>query len=72
MARHVAFLRAIDVGGDNVKVEAFRALFEALGYEGVETFIASGNVIDRIRVRERGYAGPDLPSIPRDAVGGRI
>jgi uncharacterized protein (DUF1697 family) len=45
MTRHIAFLRAINVGGHTVKMERLRALFEELGYAEVETFIASGNVI---------------------------
>src|SRR5688572_17321275 len=45
MPRHIAFLRAINVGGHNVKMETLRALFESLGFDEVETFIASGNVI---------------------------
>ena len=45
MPRYVAFLRAINVGGRTVKMERLRALFEELGLAGVETFIASGNVI---------------------------
>jgi uncharacterized protein (DUF1697 family) len=45
MPRYVAFLRAINVGGHTVKMEYLRGLFEALGFSGVETFIASGNVI---------------------------
>lgn len=45
MPRHIAFLRAINVGGNTVKMEVLRACFEALGFASVETFIASGNVI---------------------------
>ena len=45
MARYVAFLRAINVGGHVVKMDALRRQFEVLGFENVETFIASGNVI---------------------------
>jgi len=45
MPRFIAFLRAINVGGHTVTMEELRGLFEALGFEGVETFIASGNVI---------------------------
>ena len=44
-ARYVAFLRAINVGGHVVKMDALRALFESLRFTAVETFIASGNVI---------------------------
>jgi len=39
MTRYLAFLRAINVGGHVVKMETLRALFEALGFANVETFI---------------------------------
>ena len=45
MPQYIAFLRAINVGGHNVKMAELRALFEAMGFTRVETFIASGNVI---------------------------
>lgn len=44
MRRTIAFLRAINVGGHTVKMDTLRRLFEELGFEGIETFIASGNV----------------------------
>lgn len=43
--RLVAMLRAINVGGHNVKMERLRELFEELDLRGVETVIASGNVL---------------------------
>jgi uncharacterized protein (DUF1697 family) len=43
--RLVAFLRAINVGGHVVKMDDLRGHLKALGFTGVETFIASGNVI---------------------------
>lgn len=45
MALAVAFLRAINVGGRVVRMDALRAHCEACGLKNVETFIASGNVI---------------------------
>jgi uncharacterized protein (DUF1697 family) len=45
MSKCIAFLRAINVGGHNVKMDTLRQLFESLGFSNVETFIASGNVI---------------------------
>ncbi len=45
MPRYFAFLRAINVGGHVVKMDHLRHIFESLGFSGVETFIASGNVI---------------------------
>ena len=44
MPHYLAFLRAINVGGHTVKMNALRQFFESLGFSGVETFIASGNV----------------------------
>lgn len=38
-------LRAINVGGHNVKMDRLRELLVSLGFANVETFIASGNVI---------------------------
>src|SRR5437899_1702435 len=45
MVRFIAFLRAINVAGHTVKMDGLRKLFESLGFENPETFIASGNVI---------------------------
>ncbi len=45
MHRCIAFLRAINVGGRIVKMDALKREFESLGLKRVETFIASGNVI---------------------------
>ena len=45
MSLYVAFLRAINIGGHTVKMDDLRQLFESLQFTGVETFIASGNVV---------------------------
>jgi uncharacterized protein (DUF1697 family) len=45
MQRYIALLGGINVGGHRVKMDALRQLFEALGFDHVSTFIASGNVI---------------------------
>ena len=46
MFRFVAFLRAINVGGGRtVKMQSLRQVLESLGFSGVTTFIASGNVL---------------------------
>lgn len=45
-ARYVALLRGINVGGKNpVPMAALRSTMEDGGYEGVRTYIASGNVL---------------------------
>lgn len=45
MPRYVGFLRAINVGGRVVKMERLRQLFEATGFTGVSTHLATGNVL---------------------------
>lgn len=50
--RYVAFLRAVNVGGRVVKMDLLRTLFQSLGYTGVETFIASGNVVFESSVKK--------------------
>ena len=58
-ARHVALLRAINVGGRNVRMDVLRKAFESLGFTSVETFIASGNVIFDVP------AGSSLPQLEK-------
>lgn len=44
--QYAAFLRGINVGGRTIiKMEDLRKTFEALGFTGVKTVLASGNVI---------------------------
>lgn len=46
MARYVAFLRGINVGGHNkLKMEDLRQAFMSWGFQSVKTLLASGNVI---------------------------
>lgn len=45
-ATHVVLIRAINVGGKNpVPMARLRSALEAHGYEGVRTYIQSGNVV---------------------------
>ena len=55
MARYIAFLRAINVGGHNVKMDVLRQHFESLGFSNVEAFIAS---LKRIRTLTQDGARP--------------
>jgi len=50
--QHVAFLRAINVGGRIVKMARLKEIFESSGLRDVETFIASGNVMFRSGVTD--------------------
>jgi uncharacterized protein (DUF1697 family) len=52
MDRYVAFLRGMNLGNRRIKNEELRAHFEAMGFEEVATFRASGNVIFATPKRE--------------------
>jgi uncharacterized protein (DUF1697 family) len=52
MARYIAFLKAINVGGHVVTMDRLRELFGKMGFAGAETFIASGNVIFTSRSKD--------------------
>jgi uncharacterized protein (DUF1697 family) len=45
MARLIALLRAVNVGGRKLPMADLRALCEDLGWKDVETYIQSGNVV---------------------------
>ena len=46
MTRHVALLRAINVGGRNkIPMGRLRTLLDGLGYTGVRTYLQSGNAV---------------------------
>lgn len=43
---HLALLRGINVGGNNIiKMTALKEAFEKIGFESVQTYIQSGNVV---------------------------
>ena len=51
MQRYIAFIRGINLGKRRVPMKQLAALFEQCGYQGVGTFIASGNVLFSTRKR---------------------
>src|SRR5262245_20090236 len=76
MASYVAFLGGINVGGNRVTMDRLRSEFEALGFDDVGTFIASGNVFfrasgsaaqleSRIEVHLEGALGYAVPTFLR-------
>src|SRR4029079_916661 len=69
MVRYIAFLRAINVGGRVVKMDRLRAMFEALGFTDVETFIASGNVLFSTPGRSAAALERRITSQLRDTLG---
>lgn len=69
MARYVAFLRAVNVGGRIVKMDELRRHFEGVGLQDVETFIASGNVVFSTRATATAKVETTLESALRTALG---
>ena len=69
MSRFVAFLRAINVGGHTVKMDVLRQLFESLGFSGVETFIASGNVVFETTARDKKTLEKKIEKKMQEALG---
>lgn len=48
----VSMLRGVNVGGHNkIKMQALRALYESLGLQDAQTYVASGNVVFRTKVQ---------------------
>ncbi len=67
MTRYVAFLRAINTPPRHVKMARLRAVFEALGFDNVATFIASGNVI--FDTDDDAHLGPRIEAALQAALG---
>lgn len=53
MTDWVALLRGVNVGGISIRSAELSAVFDALGFDGVRTVLASGNVV---------FASPDAPA----------
>jgi uncharacterized protein (DUF1697 family) len=68
MPSYVAMLRGINVSGSKpVKMEALRALFEALGFKNIRTYVQSGNVVFEAKERAAAPLGPKIVArIKRD------
>lgn len=69
MARYVAFLRAVNVGGRIVKMDELRGLFTEVGLSEVETFIASGNVIFSTHAKDPAAVERKIETHLRQALG---
>ena len=58
---YIAILRGINVSGSNmIKMPALKAMFEAAGYEQVQTYIQSGNVLFRSDVADAERLARDI------------
>lgn len=69
MQHYIAFLRGINVGGHRVKMTELRALFEALHFTNVATFIASGNVIFESAILDTVQLQTQIERQLKDALG---
>lgn len=67
--RYVAFLRAVNVGGRVIKMQALKKAFESLPVTNVQTFIASGNVIFDGELRDVAAFERQAEARLRDAFG---
>ena len=63
-ATHVALIRGINVGGNNiVPMAALRDALETAGFEGVRTYIQSGNVLLRAPRRSESAVAADVEAV---------
>jgi uncharacterized protein (DUF1697 family) len=70
MARYVAFLRAINVGGSKIiKMEDLRKMFAAPGIKNVSTYIQSGNVVFEAKEAESDALSKKLETHLKKQVG---
>jgi uncharacterized protein (DUF1697 family) len=61
MPSYLAMLRGINVSGAKpVKMERLRAMFEALGFTRVRSYVQSGNVVFDVKERATAGLGPKL------------
>jgi uncharacterized protein (DUF1697 family) len=78
MAKLLALLRAVNVGGRKLPMADLRALCAELGWTGIETYIQSGNLVfaatgepaaleTRLEEAIRARFGLDVPTIVRTA-----
>ena len=69
MPTYIGFLRAVNVGKRQVKMQALRALLAEHGYEEVETHIQSGNLKVRTGTRSAAKVEQDLHELISEAFG---
>ncbi|MEZ5255344.1 MAG: DUF1697 domain-containing protein [Ilumatobacteraceae bacterium] len=70
--RYVALIRGINVGGKNViRMAPLRAEFESHGFERVETYVQSGNVVFE-STRPRNELEPAIEQLLDERVGARV
>lgn len=69
MERFVAFLRGINLGKRRPPMSQLKELFEEMGFDEVETFIASGNVLFSSKKRTRSELEARIAQQLEDSLG---
>lgn len=70
MTQYIALLRGINVGGHrSIKMQALRELLENKGFQGVKTYIQSGNVLFHYADSSAGELAQQLQSLILQAFG---
>jgi uncharacterized protein (DUF1697 family) len=73
MPKYIAFLRAINVGGNSIiKMVDLKRTFESFGLENVQTFIQSGNVFFESKERSASVLEEQIERQMEKASGKRI
>lgn len=73
MPTYIALLRGINIGGHKViNMESLRDLFRDAGFEGVRSYIQSGNVLFESRFRSSAKLTDRLESMVSDRLGWQI
>jgi len=54
MKRYIAFLRGMNLGNRRLPMTRLKEVFEELGFDEVETFVASGNVLFSTKAADTG------------------
>ena len=72
MARFIGFLRAVNVGKRQVKMERLREVLSGMGLANVETFIASGNIAFETAARSAPALERRIEGALQDAFGFRV
>ena len=67
--RHIALLRAVNVGKRQVRMAALRQWLEEAGYAGVETYIQTGNVKVEAPVASAAEVGAALEALVAERAG---
>jgi uncharacterized protein (DUF1697 family) len=69
MARYIALLRGINVGGINIKMADLKDAISSLGFDNVKTVLASGNVLFDSDRADRGAIKSDIEACLRERFG---